>query len=109
MRLGGGGTHPVDELSAERGVRSAEKLNPEMIFLKPVVGYAVKILMPNGSSFFVNNGLSNVALVWPKTLRKEAVKSRNSWRESKYNARVVRVHYAHPVEIPAGEKRKSGK
>lgn len=75
-----------------------------MIFLKPVVGYAVKILMPDGNSFLVNNGFSNVALVWPKTLRKEAVKTRNCWRESRYNARIVKVHFAHPVEITNGKR-----
>jgi hypothetical protein len=71
-----------------------------MIMLNTKTGWAVKIRMPDGSSFLVNGGITPLALVWPKTLRKEAVKIRDGWREAKYNARVVRVHYAHPVEIP---------
>ena len=71
-----------------------------MIAMKPKVGFAVKVLMPNGDHFLASDGVSMLPMVWAKTCRKQAVKVRNSWAESKYNARVVRVHYVHPVEIP---------
>jgi hypothetical protein len=83
-------------------LRAAE--DEAVIFLKPVEGYAVKIWRADGTHFLASSGPFGVAvLVWPKNMRKNAVAfARDDVPELK--TKVVRVHFAHPVEIPAGKR-----
>lgn len=71
-----------------------------MIVLMPKTGWAVRITRADGSTFFSAPGQGVITPTFSKANRKYAVQWRDALRREKFNARVVRVHYAHPVEIP---------
>lgn len=70
-----------------------------MIALKHLEGWAVQITRADGSKFFAANSGGVVTPVWPRSQRKYAVQWRKQLQAHNYNARVVPVTYAHPVEI----------
>ena len=71
-----------------------------MIALKHRIGWAVQITRADGSRFFAANSGGTVTPTWPKNQRKYANRWRDQLRACDLNARVVKVTYAHPVEIP---------
>lgn len=71
-----------------------------VIMLKPQIGWAVRVTRADGSFFWSDSGRGVATPTFAKADRKTAVRWRDALRAEKFNARVVRVHYAHPVEIP---------
>ena len=70
-----------------------------MIMLTPKTGWAVRVTRADGTHYYATAGFGVAVLVWPKNERKNAAKfARLCVFDNK--TRVVRVHYAHPVEIP---------
>jgi len=69
-----------------------------VIALKHLTGWAVQITRADGSRQLAT-GAGVLALVWPKLRRADALDfARNNVPEKR--TRVVKVTYAHPVEIP---------
>jgi len=71
-----------------------------MIALKHLTGWAVQITRADGTKFFAANSGGVVTPTWPNSQRKYAVQWRDALRQVNFDARVVAVTYAHPVEIP---------
>jgi hypothetical protein len=77
-----------------------------MICLPTLEGWAVQITRADGSWFFAAGKQGCLTPVWAVKSRKYAVEWATELKSHNFNARVVRVHYAHPVEIPPTKKRK---
>lgn len=74
-----------------------------MIALKHQEGWSVMIRRADGSKFFACGSDGVITPVWPKNRRSYAKTFADNLR-SHFDARVVPVTYAHPVEIPRGKK-----
>lgn len=76
-----------------------------MIALKHQTGWAVKIVRADGTSHFSLGGLGLATPTWSKSNRKHAKMWADELKRRGFDARVVPVTYAHPVEIPKAKKR----